>query len=539
LGHDHAQMSASSSDSVGDFFSRLLDTDFMARGECVSWRPEIVWLHVASDAAIALAYYSIPIALVYYVRRRGPQSFNWMFLMFAMFILACGTTHVMSIVAFWHPLYRLDGVVKAFTAVVSVTTAIALWPLVPRALAVPRPSDLRRSNQKLESEMRERMKVESQLEAARADLERRVHERTAELEALNARLRGEVEERKRIESILRASEERFHVALHSGPFTVFNQDRELRYTWMSNPQMGMSSPDVIGKRDEDLFPPETAAVLTRLKREVIHSGAGAHAEVSVDVNGEARHFEFRAEPLRDAAGAVCGITGAKLDITERKRGERHRAFLLAELDHRVKNNLSVVLSLAEESVRASSSMPEFSRSFIGRVRALAKAHAALAASQWEGVELAELVKLTMDSYGSAGAGRVRTKGASIHLSPKAASAMCMTIHELMTNAVKHGAFATGAGVISLEWTTRIGSDGAPVLRMEWQESGGPPVAAPASRGLGTQLIEDGVAYELGGVVRTEYRPEGLHCTIEFPLNIVNTQRGRFEQEVSQTPGQGV
>ncbi len=378
---------------------------------------------------------------------------------------------------------------------------------------------------------------DAQKYGSKGELERQVLEQTAELERLKVCLAKEVEEHERVEATLRSSEERFRVALNSGLFTVFNQDRELRYTWISNPQLGMRSNDVIGKRDEDLFPPDTAQTLTILKQGVIGKGEGTHAEVALRVGADTRYFEFRAEPLRDALGEIVGITGAKLDITDRKRAERHRTFLLAELDHRVKNNLSVVLSIAEESVRSSASMADFSRAFIGRVRALAKAHAALAASKWEGVVLEDLVRLTTDSYGTSGAGRFRTNGERVYLSPKAASTLCMTVHELMTNAAKHGAFSTSSGSVSLSWETLPGNNGPPTIRLTWEESGGPPVAAPSKRGLGTQLIEDGVAYELGGDVRTEYRPEGVRCTIEFPLNDQNTKRGIFE-EVRHPQGAG-
>jgi two-component sensor histidine kinase len=145
--------------------------------------------------------------------------------------------------------------------------------------------------------------------------------------------------------------------------------------------------------------------------------------------------------------------------------------------------------------------------------------------------------LTLQTYGAGSSQRLQLGGDRINLSPKAASALCMTLHELMTNAAKYGAFSTPAGIVSIRWST-VATDADPAapatLRLEWKESGGPPVSPPTKRGLGAQLIEDGVAYELGGAVRTEYAPEGLRCVIEFPLNDQNTRRGRFEQHVSNT-----
>ena len=137
---------------------------FIPHGHCYLWRPELVWLHVMGDALIAIAYYSIPIALVYFVRKRVDLPFNWIFLLFGAFIVACGTTHVMEIWTLWHPTYWLSGLIKAITAVVSVCTAALLVPLVPKALALPSPAKLEAANQELESEIRERKRTEARLE---------------------------------------------------------------------------------------------------------------------------------------------------------------------------------------------------------------------------------------------------------------------------------------------------------------------------------------------------------------------------------------
>src|SRR5712692_9130689 len=125
-----------------EFLKHLFDSDFMAHGYCYLWRPEIVWLHVVSDILITLAYYSIPVTLVYFVRKRRDLPFNWMFLMFGAFILGCGTTHLMEIWTLWHGTYRLSGAIKLITAALSVGTAVAVVPLIPRALALASPREL-------------------------------------------------------------------------------------------------------------------------------------------------------------------------------------------------------------------------------------------------------------------------------------------------------------------------------------------------------------------------------------------------------------
>src|SRR5260221_683539 len=127
--------------------------DFLPHAHCYLGRPEIIWLHLVSDLLIALSYYSIPLALIYFVRHRRDLAFRWMFVMFGIFIMACGTTHLMNVVTLWHPVYRLDGVVKAFTALVSVASAGALWLLIPKALALPSPDQLHVTNEQLQREI--------------------------------------------------------------------------------------------------------------------------------------------------------------------------------------------------------------------------------------------------------------------------------------------------------------------------------------------------------------------------------------------------
>jgi signal transduction histidine kinase len=164
-----------------DFFSKLFASDFMPHGFCLRWNPGVLWLHILSDGLTAAAYYIIPFALIYLVRKRKDLAFNWMFLLFGTFILACGTTHVLSIVTLWYPVYRFDGLVKAGTALASIPTAFLLIRLLPAAIALPSPENLR-------SEVIRRTKAEAELRMLNNDLERRVLDRTARLERYNQAL---------------------------------------------------------------------------------------------------------------------------------------------------------------------------------------------------------------------------------------------------------------------------------------------------------------------------------------------------------------
>jgi len=153
------------------WLERLFSTsEFMPHGMCYQWNGTVITLHVVSDALIALAYYSIPLTLVYFVRKRKDLAFDWMFVCFAVFIVACGTTHLMEILNIWKPTYWLSGLIKALTALVSVATAILLIRLIPQALALPSPEQLRRSNAALQKEIHERMESARKVESLNQEL---------------------------------------------------------------------------------------------------------------------------------------------------------------------------------------------------------------------------------------------------------------------------------------------------------------------------------------------------------------------------------
>lgn len=160
-----------------DFLNRLLDGSLMPHGHCLLWRSDLLFLHVFGDAVTTLSYFAIPVALVYLVRKRSDLAFNWLFLLFAAFILFCGITHLISLANIWHGYYFIEGLAKTATALVSILTAIMLWRLLPTAAALPSSNDLVAKNQELAQARRE-------LEIANQHLETRVAERTRELQQL-------------------------------------------------------------------------------------------------------------------------------------------------------------------------------------------------------------------------------------------------------------------------------------------------------------------------------------------------------------------
>jgi PAS domain S-box-containing protein len=198
------------------------ENDYIPHGYCLLWQPGLLWLHVFSNSAIAIAYYTIPFALIYFVAKRRDLAFRGIFVLTGAFILACGTTHVMDVVTLWYPDYWLDGLIKFCTALISVVTAVVMWQAMPTALAIPTTAQLARANGQLQHEIGERQRAEAALRDVNAELERRVAERTSDLEA-------EVAQRRRTEQTLRASEERWRSMFEASAVGIALTDENQRY----------------------------------------------------------------------------------------------------------------------------------------------------------------------------------------------------------------------------------------------------------------------------------------------------------------------
>ena len=163
----------------GDLAAALNTSNFMPHGHCFLWTPALLWSYVVADSLIAVSYFSIPVVLWYISRKREDLPFRWIFWLFALFVMACGTTHAFSIWNIWHGDYWIDAGLKLLTAAASLFTALLLWPMIPKILALPSPSQLRRANEELQAEVIRRQAVERDLLEANARLE----EHAAELEA--------------------------------------------------------------------------------------------------------------------------------------------------------------------------------------------------------------------------------------------------------------------------------------------------------------------------------------------------------------------
>ncbi len=250
--------------------SSFFSSEFMPHGHCYLWKPEILWLHVVSDALIACSYYSIPIALTTLVRRRPDLAFSWVFVLFGVFIFACGTNHLIDIWTTWSARYGIEGIAKAFTASVSVATAIALWPLLPRAVALPSPGQLTDANDSLRAEIQVRRSVEEELRELNIQLDERVRIRTAQLEEQAAEL----------ERSNRDLEEFAYVVSHDlkGPLRGIANISD----WLHDDHAGSLGDD--GRGQLDLLRDRVSRLYTLIDGVLEYSRAGGHPVLeSVDL----------------------------------------------------------------------------------------------------------------------------------------------------------------------------------------------------------------------------------------------------------------
>lgn len=218
---------------------------------------------------------------------------------------------------------------------------------------------------------------------------------------------------------------------------------------------------------------------------------------------------------RDAAGKPLVMMGVNIDITDAREAADHTRHLLRELNHRVKNTLAMIQSLARQTLRRSPDPQSFIDAFSGRLRTLSDAHALLSDRDWSGIGLMELINTQVGPYLLGEHEQLIVEGDDVQLPPDHALGLGLILHELSSNAVKYGALSTPSGTVSISWAKQ---DPQARLDLSWKESGGPSVAEPAELGFGSRLIQRSLDKILGSTVMLEFPPSGVEVQISFPLS---------------------
>jgi diguanylate cyclase (GGDEF)-like protein/PAS domain S-box-containing protein len=276
-------------------FETFLSKSLIPHGYCLSWNSKLLWTYVATDSIIALSYFSIPFALWYFAKHRPDVSQRWLILLFAIFIVACGLTHVLDVINIWTPYYWANAITRIFTAIASLTTAIMLWKIMPQALKAPSALQMAIINKKLEE--------------SHSELETHVEERTREL------------------SLALKESNRFRNALDKISAFVFMKDRNHNYVYANQQTLDFfkcSAEELYGKDDRHFFPPETFSQIVKNDNRVIEFGEDYSGEVSLIVEGGDKKFYWEIKtPIYDEIDKVrvWGLCGISTDITEKRKSE--------------------------------------------------------------------------------------------------------------------------------------------------------------------------------------------------------------------------
>ena len=326
---------------------------------------------------------------------------------------------------------------------------------------------------------------------------------------------------KQMEDRIQSSEQHLRDLLEALPAAVYTTDAEGRITFYNKAAIEMSGRTPapgdmwcvtwrLFNTDGTPLPHDQCPMAVTLKENRAVRGAEAIAERP---DGTRIPFIPYPTPLHDADGNLVGAINMLVDITERKQAEGRQKTLIDELNHRVKNTLATVQSLASQTTRHADDLDDFGRRFEARLLALSLAHDLLTKRHWEDAPLDALARDVLTPLTGDAATRVRIDGPPVGLDPRTALSLTMALNELATNAIKYGALSSETGLLSVAWHLKEESGFPPRLILEWRESGGPIVKPPTRRGFGTRLMERCIERDLEGEVDLAFHPHGVSCLI--------------------------
>lgn len=382
--------------------------------------------------------------------------------------------------------------------------------------------ELESTNEELKSSNEEYQSLNEELQSANEELETSREELQSvneELTTVNGELAHRVQELTRATSDLKNFLESTQIA------TVFldNDLRVMNFTPAITQLLHLVETDV-GRPIAHIKARIAIEELYEDVRRVLRTLASAERELTAPDSGT--RYIVRILPYRSIDNFIAGVVITFVDVTAITRAEERQRLLLAELQHRVRNTLGVVRSIARRSAETSETVEDYAAHLDGRLNAFARTQSMVTRDPEAGVDLEFLVVEELLSYHAREGEQLRVSGPPVRFQPKAAETFALAIHELATNAIKYGALSQPSGRVDVSWSVQNGGDPTELV-FDWRERGGPKVAPPQRRGFGTELLERTLAFELKGKTTLAFDPSGLHCTIVVPLTrrIVHTPAG--------------
>jgi two-component system CheB/CheR fusion protein len=361
--------------------------------------------------------------------------------------------------------------------------------------------ELKSSNEELVSVNEELQSTNEELEASKEELQ----SLNEELQTVNAELNT------KIEALDRANNDLQNLFESSEIATVFlDKDLVIRSFTPAVSQVFNILP---GDRGRPLTDLSSRLPLPRLADEIRSVfDTGKVVEHRIEADGGERQYLVRLLPYRDFERSTRGVIATFIDVTALSKVQAHQQVLIAELNHRVKNMLSVVLAIAAQTIKGAASLDTFKAAYIPRVLAMARSYELLSRESWVSASMREIIRQELEPFG---ADRVLVGGPVVLLKPEQAMSLGMVLHELATNAAKYGALSTPQGTVQIGWSF---ADGKPdTLFMRWRERGGPAVEKPKKKGFGLKLVAGEATHRLGGEPAIEFAPEGLSASLTIRL----------------------
>jgi two-component sensor histidine kinase/integral membrane sensor domain MASE1 len=324
-------------------------------------------------------------------------------------------------------------------------------------------------------------------------------------------------ERRKHTGALEESEARLQEALAAGEVVAFECDLRsglARHSGNAAQILGVGQTLTVAEFLGRIHPDDRARIEAHQGRLRVDSPADTVAFRFIRPDRSEVWLEKTSRAQFDATGRLIRLQGLTRDITRYKQAEKRQDLLSAELDHRVKNVLARVAAVVRHSQRRCGTTDEFVRAIEGRIQSIAAAHTLLSQGRWSGVGLADLIRQQLAPCTSDA--NTTISGPHVTITSAQTQAVAMVIHELATNAAKHGALSSPDGNVSVSWDRR-GTGATAVLTIRWRELGGEPIEAPVQSGYGLSLIRDLIPHELGGAVDLTFPPDGVCCKIEIPL----------------------
>jgi len=322
---------------------------------------------------------------------------------------------------------------------------------------------------------------------------------------------------------LQASEERARLALEAGHMGTWWYDH-LKGTagWSSQAAALLGLPPdkttaTVPEWREVVHPEDVEEVFEKLRVAVLGDGEYEDEYRIVHPDGQVRWISSKGRVFFNSLRRPVYFVGIFQDVTERKQADDQQRLLLDELNHRVKNTLATVQSIAAQTQRSAPNPTAFREAFEGRLLALSKTHDLLTRNSWRDADLHDLAKQELAPYSREHDDRVVIHGPNIDLSARHAINFGLVLHELVTNAAKYGALSTPSGQVEITWSVVSNPGRTPHLRLQWSERGGPPVEKPKRQGFGSRLIRRSIEGELSGYVMINFAPTGVCYDISVPL----------------------